>query len=222
MSATEQVLVRSLFRLLYRHFGPQGWWPARTPCEVIVGAVLTQNTNWGSVERAIRNLRAARALSLRGVLSIRTGRLQRLIRPAGYYRLKAQRLRNTLGWLMRRCGGRLTRLRQVPQEQLREELLRINGVGPETADSILLYAFARPVFVVDAYTKRVLARHRLLPEDVSYEEAQKFFMKNLKKEVQLFNEYHALFVRVAKEYCHKQHPRCGECPLRGFPAGKRQ
>jgi len=213
--------LRALYRKLYAHFGPQRWWPARTPFEVAVGAVLTQNTNWGNVERAIANLRAAGGLSARAMRALPLRRLERLIRPAGYFRVKAKRLRALLDWLLYECGGRLGALKSRPTAELRAGLLSVSGVGPETADSILLYALDRPVFVIDAYTRRVLARHGLAAGDEDYEVLRALFESALPRRVALYNEYHALLVAVGKHFCGTR-PRCEGCPLEGFAPAPRQ
>lgn len=204
---------------LFAAFGPQGWWPAATPFEVMVGAILTQNTNWRNVERAIANLRAARALTPAAMLRLRPGALAELIRPAGYFRVKAGRLGNLLGHLRARHGGSVARMLRAPLPQLREELLAIVGIGPETADSILLYAAGHPAFVVDAYTKRVLGRHGLVRAEASYAEVQGIFTRALPADLGLFNEYHALLVRLGKDFCRPRLPRCAHCPL-GAPPGR--
>ncbi|HEY5999699.1 MAG TPA: endonuclease III domain-containing protein [bacterium] len=198
-------------------FGPQSWWPAETPFEVMVGAILTQNTNWRNVERAIANLRAARALTPGAMARLRPAALAELIRPAGYFRVKAARLGHLLAHLRRRHGGSVARLLRVPGPSLREELLGITGIGPETADSILLYAAGRPSFVVDAYTRRVLSRHGLVGEGAAYADIQRLFTGALPADVALFNEYHALIVRLGKEFCRPRAPRCAACPLGAAP-----
>jgi endonuclease-3 related protein len=202
------------YNKLYKHFGPQYWWPGKTPFEVMVGAILTQNTNWGNVEKAIANLRRAKVLNARRMSACSGKRLAALIRPAGYYNLKAERLREFLRFFTGQYRGSIALMRQRPTAQLRQELLAVKGIGPETADSMLLYALGKPVFVIDAYTKRFLFRHRLIEQDAGYPEAQDLFMKNLKNKVQLFNEYHALLVRLGKDFCKKNDPRCGTCPLK--------
>lgn len=167
--------IRSYFVALYGPWGPQHWWPAHTPFEVIVGAYLTQNTSWTNVERALHSLRGARLLSVAGIRRTPLPRLERLIRSAGYYRQKARRLKTFVTFLDRSYAGSLTRLLKQPLPKLREELLALNGIGPETADSILLYAGNHPVFVVDAYTRRILERHRLATPRTSYEEIRAMF-----------------------------------------------
>ena len=203
-----------VYNKLYKFYGPQGWWPGRSRFEVIVGAILTQNTAWSNVEKAIRNLKSSDILPLPLRLhKLGVKRLARLIRPAGYYNVKTKRLRNFTTFLKEKHGGDLNRLAKVKTPRLREELLAINGIGPETCDSILLYAFSRPVFVVDAYTKRILDRHGMDEAASGYEAAQKLFMENLPTDAKLFNEYHALIVRLAKDYCRTR-PRCEKCPLK--------
>ncbi|MFH0764125.1 MAG: endonuclease III domain-containing protein [Candidatus Omnitrophota bacterium] len=198
---------------MYKFYGPQRWWPADTRFEVIAGAILTQNTAWSNVEKAIISLKKAGALSSpSGMKRVGAKRLPRLIKPAGFYNLKARRLANFLSFLSSRYGSNLGKLSRLNTEGLREELLGVNGIGPETCDSILLYAFQRPVFVVDAYTKRVFSRLGLISGDAGYDDIQRFFMKNLPRKHRLFNEYHALVVRLAKDYC-KTKPKCGSCPL---------
>jgi len=171
----QQRQIRAYYRTLQRAWGPQHWWPARTRFEVIVGAYLTQNTAWTNVEKALANLRAARLLSVRGIRRVELRELEHLIRPSGYFRQKAKRLKTFIEFLDRDYAGSLTKLFSQPTLNLREELLALNGVGPETADSILLYAGNHPVFVVDAYTRRILERHAVLPESSSYEEVRGLF-----------------------------------------------
>jgi endonuclease-3 related protein len=208
--------LRKIYGLLYTRFGPQHWWPGDTPFEVIVGAVLTQNTNWGNVEKAIINLKKAKALNPEKLHSIKPAGLARMIRPAGYFNIKASRLKNLIDWLFKNHAGKLAKLKNIATARLRDELLSVRGVGPETADSILLYALNRPVFVVDAYTKRIFSRHRLIKFDADYEEIRAFFESNLPADIKLFNEYHALLVHTGKEFC-KPSPRCPDCPLNHLP-----
>jgi endonuclease III related protein len=167
--------IRRYFEKLFRLWGPQHWWPAESPFEVIVGAFLTQNTSWTNVERALAKLREAKVLSIRGIRDTPLPRLERLIRSAGYFRQKSRRLKTFVRFLDKRYGGSLARMFSQPTAQLRDELLALNGVGPETADSILLYAGHHPAFVVDAYTRRILERHELIPEKTSYEEIRALF-----------------------------------------------
>jgi endonuclease-3 related protein len=204
---------KDIYRRLYRSFGPQHWWPAKSPFEVAVGAILTQNTSWANVEKAIRNLAARKLLEPRRLNRLSDTKLARIIRPAGYYNIKAKRLKNFLRFFLEEHSGSIKKMSAKSLPVLRRQLLEVNGIGPETADSILLYALKKPVFVVDAYTKRIFSRHRLFDAQADYHSVQKIFAQNLKKDVKLFNEYHALIVRVGKEFCRKQKPRCQICPL---------
>jgi len=204
-----------IYRRLYHAFGPQRWWPGETPFEIAVGAILTQNTNWGNVEKAIENLKRDEALNVESINNMKTERLASLIKPAGYFNVKAKRLKAFISFLRNEYHGSLKRMKKEEMQTLRVRLLQVHGVGPETADSILLYALEKPVFVIDAYTKRILSRHILMEYDKSYEEFQKIFHSSLKRDVKLFNEYHALFVRLGKTYCRKK-PICKGCPLEGI------
>jgi endonuclease-3 related protein len=208
--------LQDIYERLYRRFGPQHWWPGETPFEIIVGAILTQNTNWGNVEKAIGNLKKNNLLTPEKLHRLDVTELAELIRPAGYYNIKAGRLKSFLNRLFEKFDGRLDRLSILSTDRLREELLSIKGIGPETADSICLYAFNKPVFVVDAYTGRILGRHRLLEPGVGYEDIRMLFESSLPREVPLYNEYHALLVRLGKEYC-KTKARCSGCPLEELP-----
>jgi endonuclease-3 related protein len=200
---------------MLERFGPQNWWPARTPFEVLVGAVLTQNTNWQNVSRAIENLRRADLLDPHALDSEPIERLAQHIRPAGYFNIKARRLKNLVRWLVERCGGDVSAMGKLGVPALREELLGVRGVGPETADAIILYAVGLPTFVVDAYTARVLYRHHLIDGEADYEEIKSVFEGALPADVQLYNEYHALLVEVGKRHCRPR-ARCGGCPLEPF------
>lgn len=204
-----------IYDLLFDSFGPQHWWPADSPFEVMVGAVLTQNTNWENVEKAIGNLKRMGFLGLQELSSLKSRKLKELIRSVGYYNIKAKRLKNFLEFLKKESDGRLDKINTYDTSLLRDKLLSVSGIGPETADSMLLYALDRPVFVVDAYTKRSLSRHGLIDDDWSYDEIQDLFMNHLKQDVKLFNEYHALLVRLGKLYC-KPTPKCRGCPLENF------
>jgi endonuclease III related protein len=201
-----------IYKRLYKFYGPQGWWPGRTRFEVIVGAILTQNTAWSNVEKAISNLKEAKLLSPDALRRADNNKLAGLIRSAGYYNIKTKRLKNFISFLYAKYDGRLGNLSYLPAEILRKELLAVNGIGPETCDSIMLYAFKRPVFVVDAYTKRVFSRRGFFDEGADYSKIQKFFMNNLPKDERIYNEYHALIVRLAKDFCRTV-PNCGPCPL---------
>ncbi len=208
--------LKNIYDLLFERFGPQDWWPGDTPFEIIIGAILTQNTNWTNVEKAIANLKKAGVLSSDKLHKLDIKKLAELIRPAGYFNIKAKRLKSFLDWLFENYEGTLKNLEKIPTDRLRRELLSIKGVGPETADSILLYAFERPVFVIDAYTARICLRHHLIDKDADYHRIQELFESNLAADVQLFNEYHALLVRLGKDFC-KPTPRCEDCPLNKLP-----
>jgi endonuclease-3 related protein len=202
----------SIYKLLHAALGPQHWWPASTPFEVMTGAILTQNAAWPNVERAIANLKRARKLSPKAILALSDRELQRLLKPSGFFRVKAKRLRSFVDYFVTQYQGSITRMRREPLERLRPELLQVHGVGPETADSILLYALDKPVFVIDAYTRRILERHGLTTRKTKYEDVRAMFENSLPHRVKLFNEYHALFVRLAKTHCRPK-PRCDGCPL---------
>lgn len=201
-----------IYELLYERYGPQQWWPGDSQIEIIIGAILTQNTNWGNVEKAINNLRSADCLNAKRLHKLKHDELAELIRPAGYFNIKAKRLKNFINWLFEEYDGDLKYLAEMNVERLRTELLSVNGIGKETADSIILYAFEMPVFVIDSYTYRVVSRHGLIDSDVDYEELRSLFENHLDQDVKLFNEYHALLVQVGKEYCRPK-PRCHDCPL---------
>jgi endonuclease III related protein len=203
-----------LFAKLLAHFGPQHWWPGDSAFEIMVGAVLTQNTNWHNVSRALANLRQEDLLSFESLEALEPAILADLIRPSGYYRLKAGRLKNLLAFIREEFGGDLDAFFGEEPARLREYLLAIKGIGPETADSILLYAAGQPIFVVDAYTHRILSRHSLIFEEAGYQEIQELFMGALPPEAALYNEYHALLVRLGKEFCKKGQPLCASCPIR--------
>jgi endonuclease-3 related protein len=201
-----------LFNILFAASGPQHWWPGDTPFEIAVGAVLTQNTTWSNVEKAITSLKTANGMTAAGLLGLPVSDLEQAIRPAGYYRVKAQYLRTLVEWVSRRAAGDLSSLASEDTNALRCELLALRGVGRETADSILLYAIGKPVFVVDAYTRRIAARLRLVPEGAAYESTQQYFVARLPEDARLFNEFHGLLVHLAKEHCRAR-PVCLACPL---------
>jgi endonuclease III related protein len=237
-------MVRGMYRKLARSWGQQHWWPAETPFEVIVGAILTQNTAWTNVERALASLRAAGVLSVPGIRAVPLVRLQKLVRSSGYYRQKAQRLKDFVGFLDEKHAGSLETMLATPTDQLRAELLSLKGIGPETADAILLYAGNHEIFVVDAYTRRVLERHGAVNGRTNYDQVRTLVQRALQREgplvavksmpskqvpvhepsamsaaqrspvSQVYNEMHGLFVQVGKRYCLKQGPRCEACPLR--------
>lgn len=204
--------LRDIYGRLYRYFGPRHWWPGETPFEVIAGAILTQNTAWENVEKAITNLKDENLLSINKLSKLTHKRLARLIRPSGYYNQKAKKIKNMVAFLKSSYKSKLSNMENVNTKILREQLLGINGVGPETADSILLYAFNRPIFVVDAYTKRIFNRLKMIKTSDDYYQVQSLFMDNLTPDVNLFNEYHALIVELGKRIC-KSKPICSKCVL---------
>jgi endonuclease-3 related protein len=206
----------NIYQLLFKRFGPQHWWPGETQFEIITGAILTQNTNWTNAEKAIKNLKSADMLSPKALNEADTNKVAELIRPAGYFNIKTKRLKNFLAWLFNHYDGRLENLENLSNERLRQELLSIKGIGYETADSILLYAFDRPIFVVDAYTARVAVRHGLAEPGIDYEQLRDLFQSNMPADTELFNEYHALLVRVGKEFCRPK-AACPGCPLEKLP-----
>jgi endonuclease III related protein len=209
-----------LYTALQRKFGPQRWWPGRSPYEIAVGAVLTQHTAWINAARAIAALRARRLLAPRRLAAVDLGSLARLIRPAGTPKVKARRVRALTGWILERVNGSFGRMRAMPLAPLRAELLALPGVGPETADAILLYSAGRPVFVADAYARRVLARHRLIGTRTGYEDTRRWLEAHLPSDPDLFNEFHALLVAVGKSHCRSR-PRCEGCALRFDLRGRR-
>lgn len=214
MAKTSKLM--DIYHRLYKHFGPQHWWPGESRFEIIVGAILTQNTSWSNVAKAIENLKKHDALNPKKLYNADLTQLAEWIRPAGYFNIKAQRLRHFLRWLFERFDGDVDAPEHLSASQLRHELLAIKGIGPETADSICLYAYQKPIFVVDAYTARILTRHGLIWPEAGYEEIQHFFESQLEKEVALFNEFHALLVCLGKNYC-KPTPKCLGCPLEDLP-----
>lgn len=203
----------NIYDLLNSYFGDLNWWPGETPFEITVGAILTQNTNWKNVERAIENLKRNGLLNPIGLLGAGEERLAELIRPSGYYHIKVKRIKNFIRFLFKEYDGELEKMFREELFALRGKLLGVNGIGEETADSILLYAGGKPVFVVDAYTRRILIRHNLISEKARYGDVQSFLMDNLPIEARLFNQYHALLVNAGKRFC-KKIPLCEECPLK--------
>ena len=204
------------FRVLHDHFGPQRWWPARTRLEVILGAILTQNTSWRNAQLALRELHQAGLLHQSALILIPARKLARTIRPAGFFRQKARTIHGFLKWLGIHCNGSLNNLFAMPPEDARKALLTVHGIGPETADAILLYAGKHLFFVADAYTRRVLSRHEMIPKNAGYSTTQEFLHQHLKLDYLLYNEYHALIVEVGKNYCVKSAPKCCKCPLQQF------
>lgn len=242
-TGTPEEKIREIYSTLAKAWGPQHWWPAQSRFEVIVGAILTQNTSWSNVELALRNLRRSKALTLKRMRKMPQSRIEELIRSSGYFRQKAIRLKNFISFLDREYSGSLGTMFRQPLELLRAQLLTLNGIGPETADSILLYAGQHPVFVVDAYTRRIAARHAIAPEGIAYDEMRRLFERALEAEqlhngvggsgapsrashppsrmsqavrtprTQVYNEMHGLLVAVSKNYCLKSEPQCELCPL---------
>jgi endonuclease-3 related protein len=208
MSTTHQV-----YQTLLGALGPQHWWPGESPWEVMIGAVLVQNTAWKNVERAIANLREADLVDPRRLLVLPAEELAELVRPAGYFRLKTKRLRSLMEFVVQRYDGSLEALRNADWRQLRAELLGVHGIGPETADSILLYALEHPVLVVDTYTHRVFARHGWIGYEADYHQLQEHLTGELPVDAAIYNELHALLVNVGHHYCRRQ-PECDNCPLR--------
>ena len=243
---TPEAFVRTMYRTLARGWGPQHWWPAETAFEVIAGAILTQNTSWTNVERALSSLRAAGKLNLEGIRALPISELEQLVRSSGYYRQKAHRLKAMVAYIDERYGGSLERMFLASTGQLRTELLALNGIGPETADSILLYAAHHEIFVVDTYTRRVLERHEIVGPAAKYDEIRTLFEHALRRAkpplstsalagnrptahspsaaslaersrlAHVYNEMHGLLVQIGKHYCFRTEPNCRECPLGRF------
>jgi endonuclease-3 related protein len=205
--------LEDIFKRLYAVFGAQHWWPADSVFEIMVGAILAQNTSWSNVSKAILNLKEKRLLTAPKLYKLSQKKLAGLIKSSGYYNLKAVRLKIFLKFFFERYGAKSKLMGSENWRSLRRQLLTVKGIGPETADSILLYALHKPVFVVDTYTKRILSRHGLIKTDADYAQLQSIFMCNLRNDAQLFGEYHALLVKLGKDYCRKQNPKCEICPL---------
>ncbi len=206
-------IVRGIYKQLFESHGRQDWWPADSPFEVMVGAVLTQNTAWTNVEKAINNLKTANCLDANAIVAMPNPQLAELIRPSGYFNLKAERLKNFCVWYVEQ--GQFQGLQSMTTGCLRHSLLAIKGIGPETADDMLLYAFMRPVFVIDAYTRRTFSRLGLIKGDEDYEDLRHSFESVLGPDLEVFNEYHALIVRHGKLACTKK-PDCGPCCLQAL------
>ncbi|MBI4242573.1 MAG: endonuclease III domain-containing protein [Planctomycetes bacterium] len=205
---------------LIKKLGPQNWWPAETDFEVIIGAVLTQNTNWKNVEKAIGNLKKYNLLDPLKLLQIDSETLGELIKPSGYFNIKSKRLKNFLRWFNENYSLDIDKLKSQPLDNLREEILSISGIGKETADSILLYALSKLTFVVDAYTYRILTRHELVPYEIDYDGLKNEIESELPKDLKIYNEFHALLVNVGKNFCKKSEALCDKCPLNKFLEGK--
>ena len=211
----KRTTISGIYKALYELYGPQDWWPGETEVEIIIGAVLTQNTAWQNVAMAIANLKENKLRDAQALLQAEPERVKSLIKPSGFFNVKYKRLRNVAKYFVE-AGIDFERFRSLPVAQLREELLAINGIGPETADSILLYAFQRPIFVIDMYSRRLFSRLGYgFMETCTYERAQKLFMDNLPPDHRIYNEYHALIVMHCKSVCKKK-PRCPECKLRSL------
>jgi endonuclease-3 related protein len=208
---TEQRLL-NIFRTLLLSFGKRNWWPGETELEIIVGAILTQNTSWKNVEKAINNMKAQGVLDVDTLHTITKDQLGEIIKPSGFYNQKSSRLKLFINVLHENFNKSIDNLKYYDTNDLRKLMLSINGIGPETADSIMLYALNRPVFVVDAYTKRFLKNHQIYDGDDRYDDIQNFFMANLPLDTYLFNEFHALIVCLCQNYCKKK-PECIKCPL---------
>ncbi|MDZ7671358.1 MAG: endonuclease III domain-containing protein [Halanaerobiales bacterium] len=205
--------IELVYEQLFDHYGPQNWWPADSSIEVIIGAILTQAVNWSNVEKAISNLKEANLVSLKKLKEVKENRLAELIKPSGYYNMKAKKLKSFVSYIDDNYDLNLNKFTKGKPETIRKKLLDIYGIGPETADSIMLYAFNQPKFVIDTYTKRIISRIGYTSEDVSYDKLKALFEKNLENDSKLFNEYHALLVKHAKEHCLKSSPLCIKCPL---------
>ena len=210
-----QWLLMNIYQKLYQAYGPRDWWPAETSFEVMVGAILTQNTSWRNVEKAIQKLKGKGVLNPEGIHDLKKSQLASLIKSSGYYRVKTDRVKAFVNFLFEEFDGDLKRMGRERLGELREKLLGVKGIGPETADSILLYGLKKSIFVVDAYTKRILSRHKMISENTAYEEVQKLFMEHLPLDEKLFNEYHALLVHLGKTVC-KKIPRCDICPIKSI------
>ena len=216
MTRTSDTLT-AMYDAMVQRFGRQDWWPGDGPLEVCVGAILTQNTNWTNVQKAIANLKAAGVMGVAAMDGLDVASLAELIRPAGYYNRKAGRLKNFLRAVAAEWGGDLAAFLDRPVPALREDLLAINGIGRETADSIILYAAGKPTFVVDAYTARIGVRHRLFDAESDYDAIKEVFESALPDRAELFNDYHAQLVTVGKTFCRPRNPKCDACPLNAFP-----
>ncbi len=211
-----QPILRNYYDALFAAHGPQHWWPGRSPFEIIVGAILTQNTSWINVEPCIKNLRREKLLTPAAIETASSARLARLIRSSGYFRQKTKKLKAFVRFLSSKYQGSLSKMFRAPTLALREQLLAVHGIGPETADSILLYAARHPVFVVDAYARRILERHGLAETRHRYEDIRRLFERSLPANAPLYNEFHALIVHTGKRYCHAREPRCSECALKSL------
>jgi len=205
-----------MYEAMLNALGPSHWWPGDSPFEIAIGAILTQNTNWKNVEKAIGNLKNNDLLTPEAMYALVPDEMAKLIRPAGCYNIKTRRIRNFLEFLKNEADFDLLQLKNQSIEELRPKILEVKGIGPETADSILLYALDFPTFVVDAYTARIMNRHGLAYDEIDYNELQALFMDALPEDVSVYNEYHALIVRIGKDWCKKMKGLCDTCPLQSF------
>lgn len=215
MPRTNQFIQRDLqefYNRMAKHYGPTHWWPGDTPFEIAIGAILTQNTAWTNVERAIENLKKEKLLTPKKIRDASPDLLHTAIRPSGYFRQKTERIQRFAGHLLDHYQGSVKRMARKPLDELREELLTLNGIGPETADDILLYACENPIFVVDEYTRRILARHGHVQHNIKYHDLQQFIHNHLEKDLHTFKEFHGLIVWTGKDFCRKT-PNCESCPL---------
>ena len=208
----EKILLR-YFNKMYNHFGPLNWWPGDSPFEVMVGAVLTQNTSWSNVEKAISNLKEKEYLDPYKILDLSLKELAEIVKPSGFFNVKAKRLKSLIYFFVEEYDADIRKMLKDDLFSLRKKLLSVNGIGKETADSILLYALNKPILVIDAYTKRIFSRHGIISEEMDYDDLQSFFMRHLPQDVSLYNEYHAQIVLTGKTYCRKK-PLCEKCPLK--------
>ena len=215
MKTIDQKVLSQYHRVLSEKLGPMNWWPAETPFEVCLGAILTQNTSWKNVAKVITQLKKLGLLEVHSIAKLSAEELAPIIRSSGYYNQKAKKIKNFVNYFISQYDGNPERMAQVDTEILREALLQINGIGPETADSILLYALDKPSFVVDAYTKRIFSRHGLVEENISYMELRAFCMEGLPKRASLYNEFHAQLVYIGHHYCRRT-PNCQPCSLGQF------
>ncbi|HER24529.1 MAG TPA: endonuclease III domain-containing protein [Candidatus Atribacteria bacterium] len=209
----KRYILSKIYNSLYHYFGPLHWWPGVTPFEVMVGAILTQNTSWSNVEKVINNLRKDDLLKPKKLYYMEQKELAHLLKSCGYFNVKAQRLKNFLNLFITDFDGSCEKMFEGDDGELREKLLKVNGIGPETADSILLYAGKKAFFVVDAYTKRIFSRHKLISKDSTYSQIQEFFINNIDRDVELFNEFHAQIVLLGKTICTSKNPDCNKCPI---------
>ncbi len=216
MSMEAGIIFTKMYDAMYERLGPSYWWPGESTFEICVGAILTQNTNWNNVEKAILNLKKQNLMDPKKLYFLDNESLANLIRPAGYFRIKTNRLRNFLIFLRQEVNFDIERLKEYSLYELRDKLLKVKGIGPETADSMLLYGFEKEIFVVDAYTHRIFHRHCLVEEDISYEDLQNFSMQYIPKDVNIYKEFHALIVRTGKTWCKKKKKLCDECPLKSL------